>query len=482
MLDARSYHQFSSHEAPQHKTIAALDPGNQDYNHFLALCGSRPSVRDQALDGVTCDPGLEGFLLATEDGPGVVSRIFFPQTSGDGFAAERLRIYIDDLSSPAYEVALANVRAGVDPIFAPPLAQYTSGALVIRVPLVYRTALRVLLDQLNPSALYYYHVDVQRGVAAETVPATESAREFAALREEVRLASAADMLEVGHAKLAAGQTLAVFQRDQPGTLRQLNLSLRHATAAVMRTLRLRVYWDKSMQPALDLLLSELFGCGDRCVSFETMPLSVQVRGSSLELEASWPMPFASAARVELVNTGAEDREIGTRVAFSSAAPAERSGYFHARSSQKEGPFTAGDAYLSASLQGAGKFVGVLQSMQGQVDPGSAAPYPLGCLEGDEQIVADGQTLALGTGTEDYFDGGWYFPHGPFSTPFGALLGLASDSVRGVGSATAARFHLLRDAVSYSNTFQLSFEYGAGRPLSATQYASVSFFYAARPAD
>jgi hypothetical protein len=482
VLDARSYHQFSSHEAPQHATIAGLDPGNQDYNHFLALCGSRASVRDQALDGVKCEAALEGFLLAADDGPGVITRMFFPCTNGAGFGAERLRIYIDDLASPAYDIALADVRAGTDPIFASPLAQYTSGALVIRVPLVYRTALRVLLDQLNPDALYYYHVDVQRGPVTETVPVAESVHEFSALREEVRLASAADMVELANPKLAAGQALTVFERDQPGTLRQLNLSLRHATAAVMRTLRLRVYWDRASQPALDLPLSELFGCSEDCVPFETLPLSLQVRASSLELEASWPMPFAAAARVELVNTGSEERELRTRVAFSSAPPAARSGYFHARANQRQGPFSAGESYLSASLRGAGKYLGVLQTMQGQIDRGSAAPFPLGCLEGDEQIVADGQTVALGTGTEDYFDGGWYFPDGPFSTPFGSLLVLASDSARGVGSATALRFHLLRDAVDYSNTFEISFEYGANRPLSATNYASVTFFYAESPSE
>ncbi len=47
------------------------------------------------------------------------------------------------------------------------------------------------------------------------------------------------------------------------------------------------------------------------------------------------------------------------------------------------------------------------------------------LEGDEMIRLDGMRypLLLGTGAEDYFNGGWYFNRGPYDEPMAGLLAL-----------------------------------------------------------
>jgi hypothetical protein len=52
-----------------------------------------------------------------------------------GFVDEVVRVYVDDLTKPAYEARLADLQAGTDPLFAPPLTSSQSGAVVSYVPI-----------------------------------------------------------------------------------------------------------------------------------------------------------------------------------------------------------------------------------------------------------------------------------------------------------------------------------------------------------
>jgi hypothetical protein len=114
-------------------------------------------------------------------------------------------------------------------------------------------------------------------------------------------------------------------------------------------------------------------------------------------------------------------------------------------------------------------------MQGVLDSDAvAAHYPLGFLEGDERIVVDGSATVLGTGTEDFFDAGYYWGSGRFDSPFATLISRHEDA--NGGSVTAARWHALTNSIEFEDSLELTFEYGAPRPKSATDYASVAYYY------
>jgi Protein of unknown function (DUF2961) len=473
------YWQFSSRD-PERRTFADIDFGNKDFNNFIAVCGERPAVRDQTVsDPAQCEPGLAGYLIAADDGPGFVSRMFFPATTRDpGFGAERIRIYVDDMDAPVYEGALVDWRAGTSEPLSAPLTAWTSGASVSRVPIVYQRKLRVLLDRLSRNGYYYYHVDVQRGGAGTGFPLVEATQRFAQLREQVRSAADADSFRQHSANIAPGAALTLFDERGSGTIERLTIDLTQPARGALDDLALRIYWEDAEAPALDLPLATLFGCRDQLASFETLPLSVRLKSSSVELVSSWPMPFFQHARLLLVNSGSAAHAVSVQVAKRSVAPEPAAGHFHAVWNQRRAPFSAHDRYPVAALSGGGKYLGTLMFLHGQVDAESATPYAMGFLEGDERIVVDGETVSQGTGTEDYFDAGWYFRDGRFDSPFATLIALAKDRDTGRGSATMARWHVLSDAIEFRDSFELSFEYGANRPDSASDYASVAFYYSA----
>jgi hypothetical protein len=296
------------------------------------------------------------------------------------------------------------------------------------------------------------------------------------------VASASDAHEVYEVDdqewtLAPGSTVTVLDEAGPATLRQLLWTLHEPDLAALRDLSLRVYWEQASEPAIDLPLSVLYGVVRDSLGYETLPMSLRVAADHVELVWSWPMPFFEHARIELVNRGDAPHALGMRQALSRSAPDAASGHFAAIGQHRHGPMAAGERHLVAAISGRGKYVGTLLTMRGEPDPDAANKHPLSFLEGDETFVVDGRIAGQGTGTEDYFGAGWYFRDGHFATPFGALIELNLDDKSQTGSASAARFHLLRDAIEFDRSLELTFEYGADRPKTALEYTSVGFYYA-----
>jgi hypothetical protein len=116
-------------------------------------------------------------------------------------------------------------------------------------------------------------------------------------------------------------------------------------------------------------------------------------------------------------------------------------------------------------------------MRGKADASRSVPADeLGFLEGDERLEIDGRVTALGTGTDNYFNGGFYFKDGLYDSPFSALSQLAVDEDQGTSEATMMRWTILSEELNFQDQLALSFEFGADRPATVRDYAAVSFYY------
>src|SRR5438132_168585 len=79
----------------------------------------------------------------------------------------------------------------------------------------------------------------------------------------------------------------------------------------------------------------------------------------------------------------------------------------------------------------------------------------------------------GTGTEDYFNSGWYFDHGPVSQPLHGAVKKSDTEV------SAYRFHL-NDAVPFQRELRAAIEHGGASDTHDEDYATVAFWYEERP--
>jgi hypothetical protein len=101
---------------------------------------------------------------------------------------------------------------------------------------------------------------------------------------------------------------------------------------------------------------------------------------------------------------------------------------------------------------------------------------LGMLEGWESIRVDGEAEAsmTGTGTEDYFNSGYYFSHGRFSAPQWGCSLLDRLTAR----CAAYRFHIA-DPIPYRQSIVVDMDHGYANRV-ATDYRSVAYWYQTEP--
>jgi hypothetical protein len=153
------------------------------------------------------------------------------------------------------------------------------------------------------------------------------------------------------------------------------------------------------------------------------------------------MPFQNGAKIFLENT--DNARVDAALMVSRTGQSPHSDLrFHARYIHEELAAGSSDLVVLDTKHGPGQFVG------------TALTLPHKFLEGNESFIVDGETKPgwVGTGTEDYFNGGWYFCFGPYDHAFSGCTA-KGDYV------SAYRFHLL-DAVPYDRSLVMRLEHGA----------------------
>ena len=244
--------------------------------------------------------------------------------------------------------------------------------------------------------------------------------------------------------------------------------------ALLAGVRVQVTVDGKKR--VDAPLGEFFGSGLGENEVRSLFFAMDPNGW---YSAWWPMPYLQRATVSLVNTTQYKLEGQSEVTAARSTQAGRdlvtgkSGYFTALSTRGEAIF--GSDWKIADTTGRGKFVGVSQTMEGLQPDGNTRGY----LEGDERVYVDGErTPAIhGTGTEDYFESGWYFNQGTYSTPFHGNSGhevVAGECKNECDSAY--RLHIT-DSVSFQNQLTFGIEHGQQDDHPAV-YGTTAFLYSA----
>jgi len=210
----------------------------------------------------------------------------------------------------------------------------------------------------------------------------------------------------GHAfdRLAAGETKSLLETSGPGIIQRIWFTMDDRSFAMLRSLRLRMYWDGSGKPAVDVPLGDFFTAGTGHPMALQSALFANPQGRSFNCYI--PMPFKSGARITLTNEGNKDlNALFYDVDFSSfaAAPADML-YFHACWTRASRAAPGTDVELLPGVSGKGRYLGV--SVGVLVD---SIYGPTWWGEGEVKLYIDGDSLnptINGTGTEDYIGTAW----------------------------------------------------------------------------
>ena len=448
-------------DAPTGGIVTSCDPsgGNDDYNRPLRI-------------------GPDGWwVIADLAGPGCVTRFWNtgPPTN------HRFRLYFDNERKPRVDDTILSFFQN-NPVFKHPLSNHEQGCKYSYLPIPYAKRLVITAEPAGTKPGNWprlFHQINYVNVSTGTVQSFRNAwsADDHALAESVRklwtgeilpAAESGDPTHVMTATVAPGVTQALDRITGPGIIRRLEIEphLGGIESAVqreqvLREVILRIRWDDCPEPSVEAPLGEFFGSFQRRIRYQSLLLGM--KGDCFFTR--FPMPFASGATIELVNQGRQVLPVTVRVWAGSHDPSPVWGYLHAVW-MRTTPADVGKFHPIVRAQGRGKYVGCLLDTMSQDNS-------WWLLEGDEMIRTDGAPVPqwLGTGLEDYFNGGWYY----FNLMARPLSGLLFKSPF---RTLQYRFHL-PDPVGFRDSIDMVFERGPGNA-SKGWMESVAYYYLEKP--
>jgi hypothetical protein len=189
-----------------------------------------------------------------------------------------------------------------------------------------------------------------------------------------------------------------------------------------------------------------------------------------------PMPFDRAAKVELISLREGGAPVSIRGEVVTADVGRRAteGKFYAVW-RRENPTVIGKPFMFLDTNGRGHIVGLALQSQGMAS--GTTPF----FEGDDITTIDDEMVIHGTGSEDFFNGGWYDVPGRWDSPVARALSGCMLYQKHLGRTGAYRF-MLGDAYSYRKSILQTIEHGPERNEPITDYTGVTYLYSeGRPA-
>jgi len=254
----------------------------------------------------------------------------------------------------------------------------------------------------------------------------------------------------GHAfeDLKAGETKTLLDVPSAGIVQRIWMTISDRSPYMMRSLRLRMYWDGNAKPAVDVPFGDFFVAPAGLKTFQSALFS-SPEGRSFECFI--PMPFRKGARITLTNEAGKDLELlFFDIDFvTRAAPAPEDLYFHACWTRTNGAPVGEDAVLLPKVAGKGRFLGV--SVGINLNPAYGRSWwgegeVKGWLDGDKKYPT-----INGTGAEDYIGTGW--GTGTFANQYTGCL-VADDSAQ--RQFAFYRFHI-PDAIYFDKDCRVAIQ-------------------------
>jgi hypothetical protein len=266
--------------------------------------------------------------------------------------------------------------------------------------------------------------------------------------------------------LTAGQAATLFEVDRPGRIVGIRLRPADALLGKKRDIILRAYWDGDTEPAILSPAGDFFGYAWG----EPATKSLLVGTADGVNYCYFPMPFDESGRIELYAEPGLDRNVSVQaeVLFVPVARKANEGKFYALW-RRENPTTKGKPFTFIETAGRGHIVGAVQQSQAFE---SGATY---FFEGDDQTTIDGELVIHGTGSEDFYNGGWYDVPGRWETRRSFVLSGCLAYKKHLGRTGGYRI-MLGDAYAYRRSILQTIEHAPTNNDMPNDYCGLTYLY------
>ncbi len=427
-------------------------------------------------------------------GTGCVYKIFLPTSGHNAADSGFLKIYVDfenETDPPLVEGTLTEIFGGKHPAF--PAELVTIGvpdhsAFVSYVPIPFQKRLKITSD--CPGPLFYHHIDYRLfapGTPVESWRGPEDAYKTKKLIEHFGSSGQAfpatdNTTRFPAASLPQNTEISLFQLDTetPSQITSFRLKLdgitHHAADndnfASLAELYLQITFDDAAVPQVSAPLSGFFAMPDFGIDKNSMDMHGQYYRTHAYIagldHGDWLymrfcMPFRKRVQAVLVNHSTRDfTHCQAEICQTDFDVSRAFGYFHAQTQVFEAMAEDRNDIQLLSCTGSGVFVGISSSMDSNTDI-EHSYY----LEGDEHIYVDGSKSPQinGTGTEDFYNGAYYWRNGTHTMPLYGCGYNAKWSLDGsphndepTYRSMAYRF-MVGDSIPFRSSFLFRIEHG-----------------------
>ncbi|MEO0325959.1 MAG: DUF2961 domain-containing protein [Myxococcota bacterium] len=438
---------------------AASGVGNDDHNNFVRETDER-------------------IVLLDEDGPGVITRVWFTgrqPRDQDYTVMDRVRLHlaIDGVEVLGGEagMTLEELTRGELRGFPRPWVagrDTASNGFMVIVPMAFQESVTAWIDTPIPGVdtFFYYQIDWRELPPGTRVPAFDG---VPSASDEAALSAATELwIDAGREPLSGPTVEETLTLDvgstgtvaiaSPTTLRELRFEARS-----LDDLRVELVVD-DVAVVDDALLRWTFAAAP------TLPYQSALSSYAGDaVTFRYPVPVRRDAELRISNEGEAPAELTVRVAHTANPPPLDVGQLRILCGRPESPAFGANASLLQVEGQRGHYAGQTLTLRSHLE---SYWDGLWALEGDHEVFADGVEV-LGTGMEDYFGGAFYYRRGPFALPLAGSSGIFGDAFVEVPQY---RHHLL-DTMAFEESFDFTYE--SFQPGSVLDYCA--YWYAHDPA-
>jgi hypothetical protein len=409
-------------------------------------------------------------------GSGTINRIWTPTPNTD-----TLDFYFSGSSKPSYSIAFTDLFSGKVYPFIAPLTGNEIGGYFSYVPIPFSNGCKIVSRGREMQFYQIQYRSYPKGSKVEnfspelTGEARQALETLAARWKNFQPASS-KMLSTD-ALLKPGESIVLADIKTGGRINGIRIHSAKSFTGLSKQVDIRISYDQEPAPAVYLPVADYFGYAFGNVSMQSL-----LHGTANDINYSYlPMPFDQSAKVELIyrtppaGVQAEPIRIQAEVLVGD---------------QKRDPKTEGKFYVNWNKsidpprgvehphtflkgKGRGHYVGTIMQTQG-LEPGMTLFF-----EGDDVSIIDGEMRVHGTGSEDYFNGGWYALLNRWDR--GISLPLHGSLDYSLPFARTGGYRLfISDKMPFEKEIIHTMEHGPENNDKRVDYTSVAMYYAEKP--
>lgn len=420
-------------------------------------------------------------VIAEMEGPGVIDRIWTPTPTDN-----MLYFYFDGQQEPGLKIRFSDLFSGNVYPFTRPVCGNELGGFYCYLPITYAKSCKIVFDGPKLEFIQIQYRSLP-GKKVETYTGKFSQRDKDLLAEVNRLwadisprathytsgNSAVVQVKDTVFTIGPGQEQPFFTMHEAGRIVGLEIDGGTSFEGLYKDVLLSARWDNEQVEAVYSPVADFFGYAFGKGAMRSILAGRQGTTNYCYL----PMPFDRCASLKMIykkRAGVQQAPVSVRAKVyynKIRRNVKKEGKFYTVWNREKTPL--GKFHRFLAQKGKGHYVGTIHQAQG-LRPGMTLFF-----EGDDSTYVDNKMRLHGTGSEDYYNGGWYalldrWDRGN-SLPLHGCLDYSLPMAR-----TGGYRFFLSDKLSYEKEIYHGMEHGEVNNNFPVDYTSVAFFYAAQP--